>query len=792
MQVQALNSVSKSNGYFKINNNQHRYYTPMNNVQDTFVKSKNVGLPIFEQTEKAIKVVSFGNIRPVQEIIKPAIQMRVQGVRHFQHNMDPEMLKQGIMLPINKMAEAMWKDGDKIDFKLNQRRIELISRFGKIGRVPEEIAKIIYPVIKGNPKDFSFELSNLVAGNTKGASTIGLRVNLLYNGKDKRIARDAQEAFDEVLNDPEASKKAFFYQEPTTPKELLDKILAFESHENGDIAAKKMEKAVESIVNEIDNPQNKKILIVGHCKPDGDTLGCIMGLKNAIDMTHNDKQVECAVDDDVTGLFRHKLPGIDYNIKHPYSQEKINLLEASIKEAEARGESESIIEGLKLSLEKAKNPDLLLDNNKKYDLVVLMDVPSPARFTAGFKNHIENANKVVYIDHHPFKQEEWDKAKTTTGVDMTKIVDSGLAWIAERVPAACEQAAIIASKLRPSKNPLNPDNTIKTMNSKNDGNHSKLNAAVAAFVTGIWTDTGGFSRTANLLPEDIIDKNGERVSVYQRPNFYPEGFSKWLFNMTNNQIDKKWMRDNITYDINDKKSPNLEISARDQMVKIAEAGKYENINLGLGIVNATYDEMKEVLKIAQVHEPETSFLDVQNAFKYSEVMGQFRGETMKSLMTAGKNISKADQKEVGEYDADKIAVFICESEKAGELNTEGKRSVENALRFSFRSQEGTIYAELLASLFNGGGHGGAAGGHIKGKDVTLNSAFTVKANGKVINDNKILYKMLMKNYDLMHDKKLTAADREAKKIHFELVPDEKGRTSAKIIEDLVRECRHAA
>ncbi|MBR1753614.1 hypothetical protein IJ732_02150 [bacterium] len=788
MQISAINSVSKANAYSKLSETKNRYYSPVNMTsKDVFTRSTgNVApMPVFKQNAKEIQVISFGAMRPTPEIIKPALQMRVQGVRHLQHNMDPELMKQGVF-SINKLAESAWKDGEKLTFKLG-RGIDLMSRFGKIGRVPDEISKIIMPVVKRSPKDFQFQLSNVIAGNTKGASTIGLRVNLLYNGKDKKVAQQAQDAFDEVLNDADASKKAFFYQEPTSPRDLLTKILAFEKVENGDIAAKRMEKAVDAIVKEIDDPKNKKILLVGHCKPDGDTLGCIMGMKNAIDLVHGDKEVECAVDDDVTGLFRHKLPGIDYDIKHPYSQEKVNLLETALKSAQEKGESDSTIKSLQLSLEKAKNPELLLNNDKKYDLVILMDIPSPARFSGGFKNHIENANKVVYIDHHPFKQEEWDKAAERTGVHMTDIVNSGLAWVAERVPAACEQAGILASKLMPEKNPLSPDNTIKTMNG-NVQNKSKLDAAVAAFVTGIWTDTGGFGRTANLLPEDVIDKKGNRVPVQQRPNFYPEGFSKWLFKMSNDTINKKWMRDNITYDINDKKVGEIEQSARERMVEIAENGKYENKDLGFGVVNATYDQMQEVLKMARTHEPETSFLDVQNAFKYSEVMGQFRGETMLSDM---KELS-GEKEVVGPYDNDKIAVFICESEKAGELNTEGKRSQNNALRFSFRSQEGTIHAELLASLFNGGGHGGAAGGAIVGKDVTLDTKFAVKANGKPVTDNKALYDILMQNYEVMHNKEYTAADRNAKKIKLELVQDESGRNSAKIIEDLVRQCRMAA
>ena len=161
MQIAALNSVSNVNRYSKLNDVKNRYYSPLMNqgIQDTFVKSANnvAPLPIFEQTAKTIKVVSFGALKPTPEIIKPALQMRVQGVRHLQHNMDPEMMKQGVFA-INRLAESMWKDGQKLTFKLNNKRIDLMSQFGRIGRVPDEIANYIMPVLKGNSRDFEFQL----------------------------------------------------------------------------------------------------------------------------------------------------------------------------------------------------------------------------------------------------------------------------------------------------------------------------------------------------------------------------------------------------------------------------------------------------------------------------------------------------------------------------------------------------------------------------------------------------------------------------------------------------------
>ncbi len=61
-------------------------------------------------------------------------------------------------------------------------------KHGVLGRIPEDI----YPHLIGlfqDPeinKDFKFELSNVIAGMTKGAPTIGLRANLIYSGKDRK------------------------------------------------------------------------------------------------------------------------------------------------------------------------------------------------------------------------------------------------------------------------------------------------------------------------------------------------------------------------------------------------------------------------------------------------------------------------------------------------------------------------------------------------------------------------------------------------------------------------------
>lgn len=796
MLVNAVNVLSQNKALAPVGKERNNWSN--NNTQDIFartsVKTSNLQPQIYSEIGKNyIKVVTFGSLANPLSKIKPAIQMKVTGVSHFQDNMKQEFIKQHNLFSINRLADSNWKDGDPLKFEIkdSQRgpKISLFSEiFGELGRVPDEIAPKIAELLKANPKDYRFELSNVIAGNTKGAPTIGLRVNLHYVGKTPDAV---QEAFDSVLNDPEASKKALFYQPKTSPDEILKTILGFEAKENGSLAAKQMEEAVSNIVHQIDSPKTKKILLVGHCKPDGDTLGCILGLKNSINMVHSDKLVDCAVDDEITGLFRNKIPGIDSTVKHPYSQDKIDLLTKEIEIAKQNGDTHKVA-SLTHSLEQATDKSLLLDTNEKYDLVILMDIPSPTRFSSGFKKHIENAKMIASIDHHPLRAEEWDKAAETTGINMGQIIKNKLAWVAERVPAAAEQAVIIASKLAPEKNPLSPANFIRTANSKMD--NTKLNAAVASFTTGMYTDTGGFSRTANLIPTDIINEKGDIVPVQNRPNFLPEGLSKWLFSLTPASINKKWLRDTITYDISDKKIGDLPETAREIMVKYAEAHKKDNKELGVGFIKASYDEMKEVLNVSQLDDLSTSFLDVQNAFKYSEEMSALKEPAKNAAVKEGaiktsKKITSELEEGNGPYDNDRLAVFICESERAGDTNTEGIKSKQNALRFSFRSPEGSTHAELLATLFNGGGHGGAAGGHIKGEHVTLDSTFSVKVDGKKVKDKEALLSALQKNYKVMHDKNFSQENSAQFCSKIELVDDNKGENPVDIIEGLVKEIR---
>ena len=752
----------------------------------------------FTSGRNFIHLVSFKGLKDPTKEQKPAIQMRVTGVSHHQLGDGKTLAKD---TNVDDLSNSKWEDEEPLDFdvihtKKGPKVLLIHPKFGELGRVPDEIAPDIIPLLEKNEKDFKFELSNIVAGTTNGAATTGLRVNLLYTGKDSKVEKETRSAFSTVLNNPNAAQKVLLYQPKTTPSEVLRTILDNETKNNGAASAKNMELAISSIVKVLDDPKNKKILLVSHCKPDGDTIGCGLGLKNAINLVHPEKQVDCAVDDDLTGLFRHKLPGVDDAFKHPYSQEKIDSLSSKLDEAKGNNGNPELIKEMEHDYKKLTDKDTHLKSDEKYDVVVLLDVPAPTRFTSAFKNYIQDAKQTVYIDHHPFRKEEWDASKEKTGVDMNKINKQHLAWIADRVPAAAQMVAILGTKLSPGTNPLSNESTENINKNCSSSQLEKIKGFAASLVTGICTDTGGFSRTANLVPEDVKDKEGKPVPIQWRPNYQPEGLAKWLLGMTGGTITKKWLRDEITYEIDNTKTKEFPKSALDQVIEKSEENKLEDKDLGFGIVKASYDDMKHILKVAQVNVPETNFLDVQNEFKYSTVMGDLRSPMDRDFSKnysakTGKKDNADDKDQPGPYENDKIAVLVCEAGKAGELDDEGQVITQDSLRFSFRSQDGSRHAELLASLFGGGGHGGAAGGNITMDKVDLDTKFAVQINGEKVTNNRIIYDELDKNYEMVHDKDVPPEKRETQCSKIKLVKDEEGKTSTDIIKDMVTQIRIA-
>lgn len=762
----------------------------------SFIKQHDNVIAFGRRGKESCVVTFTGLTNP--PLTPPALQMKVVGVTAHQAQIEgSDIISKDDN--INRLADSQWKDGQPVTFQINNTNQGIkiflsVPGFGKIGRVPDDIAPTLAKLMQKSPQSFHFELSNVIAGTTKGAETIGLRVNLIYDDKNPDKKANVNKVFNSLLDDPKCSKALLLYQPKTSPEEVLKLMLDYEAKTKSPEAAKKMEEVVNNIVSTIKDPNNKRILLVGHCKPDGDTLGCVLGMKNAISLMDPSKQVDCSVDDKIPGLFRHKMPGIDGEIKQPHNLERLQKIKDTLTTLEARPKSkhtDTQIELLKRELDFMQNPDNLLDQNAKYDLVITMDLPTPERFTNKFKKYFDEAKKVIYIDHHPQRLDEWQNGLSKTGLDMDKVHDNKLAWVADTVPAATQLVAVIGNKLLPVLQDIG-NRTKKARDVFTEpGQMDKLNAYIAALVTGMSTDTGAFTRTANLLPEHVIDpETNMPVPVQKRPNFWPEGMSKWLMDLTRT-INKKWLREEISWDISDEARDNLTDSAREKMLKASLAGKTIYKDLSLGLVEVSYDKMTDIWEAQLQQEPDSTFLDIQNAFKYSEVMGTLRADPEKVYKSNSskesdpntpkttRELAKEDYK--GDYDHDRIAVFICQDKKAGELDEKLEVATQNGLRLSLRSNEGTTHAEILASLFGGGGHGGASGGRIDLPGIEIDSPLAVKIDGKIERNYAAILQALQDNYDITNKK-----DGGTKKRHqTEVVIDQNGVPCRELIKNIV-------
>ncbi len=738
--------------------------------------------------QTSLNSVHFGN-QGIAYRLPPAIQLKVRGVTMHQRSFDPAIVP--ISDNINRLSEGPWKDGQELTAKVDSLKGQILLEvpgIGPIGRIPDQIAPHLRPLIEEAPKDFRFELSNLVAGTTKGAETIGVRINLIYTGSNPKIEQASRKAFTTILNNPSCKDFAMLYQPAVSPDQVLDAMMTHETKTNGAESAWEMKTAIDKILTTLRDPEYKRILLVGHCKPDGDTLGSIVGLKNAILLMDPSRQVDCAVDDKLPGLFRDTIPGLE-TIKHPNNPERIAEVAADLAQLQASTPQSPKIPMLQRELTALRDPKNHLKPDTQYDLVIAVDIPTPKRFTKQFKPYLDKAFDVVYIDHHPHRANEWDAALSETGLDVNKARTQNHWWVADSVAACAQMVAVLAVKLVPQLEALQrkkqnaaeilPESTHRTL----------LGQMVANLIAGIFTDTGSFTRTANLKPQDTI-KPAE-----QRPNFWPEGLSKWLMALTQNlggdsQVTKKWLRETVTYDIPDKTlEGDAQTSARAEMIRHAIAQRQMHPELGLGIVQANYTQMRDVWDTAREVDPEVTLLDIQNAFKYCEVMGALR--TNPALHPSAESHNPAKTSYVGPYDNQRIAVLICQDKQAGELDEKLDIAECNGLRLSIRSADGTTDAEMLASLFGGGGHGSASGGRIDFPGVTLESKLGVLINGRpVLNqDPKTILSVLEKNYAILHHPKLTDAQKKAQLTPIQVVSDPNGKTCTDLVTAMVSQMR---
>ena len=714
-------------------------------------------------TEGKVTRISFKG--QLQDPTAPAIQFKVRGVSHHQKDFG----KKEVVTKdrnVEDLANSDWYDGKELRARIRnlnnhvQQLVLVDPNYGEIGRVPDEIAGSLIPYVDRAGNDIKFQLSNVIAGTTKGAPTIGLRATMTYIGNDNNVRENLQRVFDSYLNSPEKSVKdvVMIYQPTSTPKQVLGKIFENVDDKQG------VKSAIDSICKEINDPENKNILILGHCVPDGDTIGCVLGMQAAIKANYPDKNVRISIDDQLPGSFRDKLPGSE-GLKRPYNAKTIEQLEADIKALKSKPltfQTRRQLRTYDKELAQLQNSDnYFTDDIDKYDLVMLMEIPSPSRFSSSFKKELEEAKKVIYIDHHRDRDEEWKASAHLTGIDMDKIKKDNLSLVIPSVPAATELVTVIANEAGLLEKTLKNPKWAKQF--------------VAAILSGTGSDTSYFTRSANYTPEDV------QLPVRQRPNFLPEGLAKWLIQKVNGLIDKKWLRENIVYDMADTNT--VEISPRQKMIDYALKSQKVYPDAGLGIINISYDEMYDIWDSQRMFDRNATFIDVQNALKYSEVMGGLREAPLKH-----RTQSDIEPYE-SVYQDDKIAVLLIQDKMAGRIDEKMKISERNGIRMSFRSQDGTIYSEMLASLFNGGGHGSAAGARIDIDGVTLQSPLAIKVDGKPVYNEVELYAALKENYEAMSNKELSDDEKAILMHKFETVIDENGKPVQELLQGVVTQMR---
>lgn len=734
MKVNSLNQFKLSyKNYYSQNNNQSSPIANFN-TSPKIITGQNFQ---YYQNNNLIHVISFGktSFSPEKYEQIPSLKMKVAGVSHFQD-------------AIREVSDSDARRNPQINFELipEKKEIRLIyQKTGKqIGYIHHEILEHLYDDIAQNPEDYKLELAGVM--RDPKFSNQGLRVRLNYAGKD---TTKTKEVFEKITETPSCIRITYPYQKAESPQSILNLILNFNEQLHGESAKRETQQIVDNIAQVITDPKNKTFLLWGHKDPDGDDVGSMLGMKNAITLTGADKKVDCAIDDRIPNLFRY-LSDIN-SIKHPKKAEIVKTLSAEIKEKQSSGaiEEASILEKIRDYFAQTTKS---LQKNKIYDVVILMDVSTPDRAGFNIASHIGPNTKVIIIDHHMKNLEAWTKAKARSGIDIEKVQRDKLMWVEDRVPAATEQVAVIAGKINPRLNDAKAKYSRKEMNI--------VKRLAAAILTGLQTDTSGYSRSANLLAEDM------KLPAHQRPAYRPIGLAKWFSLIT----DRKITRNLIESGMDNREGKLRTIKPLTDSFVAQHAFRNDELQLNYAIVEKS--EIDKLWLEAAKTLPEVTQKDILGKIKYS---------------TAFKRLKKLLNNPRGSDDI--ITYLMSQTSAKGKLDVNGKKSTENMVSFSFRSKSGTNHASLLANLLNGGGHGAAAGGRIAGENVDLKTKVNVIIDGKVETDTAKILETLRQNYAIDHGEEVATG---AVKKQIGTIPAaiaESGKNINELIADVVREIR---
>ena len=750
------------------------------NATDVIEISKNrIGI---ERQGKNLHVSFTGNFK---NPVDAGIQFKIAGVTRHQKGMagahaaasDDNLVK---------LAKSNWKDGQQLDYSYDEYNKVLTlkdSQFGEIGTVPAPVTEKFMEIINSDKENYKFELSGITGGVTSDFPIIAAKASLKYTGDDDKKREEARVKFNEILdsNDSKVSSSVTPYQINLSPKQVLETIFDVEGKRNGLGEVRKIKDAVDTIVKELNNPENKNILVLGHCSPDGDTIGSVIGMTTALKGAYPERTIDASIDDDIPNSFVH-VPGVE-DIKRPYNAKAVASVTKNIEmlEKSSNPEAKKQIETLNKELVRLQDKSKMFDPDtvdgktaKKYDLVIMLDTPTSGRSSRAFKPYFENAGKTIFIDHHPLKQAEWADAKSKLGFDIQKTINDKLALVADSVPAAtqivtavCDKAGMLGKMFESSKE-----------------NARKF---VAGIIAGTQTDTCAYKNQANYSPSEA------KLPRSQKANYYPEGMSEWLIEKLNSDIDEKWMRENLFYELPNQPLTN-NLGPKDAVLMMALRGREMYPEIGLGMMRVNYAVMENILQEAQKQDKNVQMTDVYNSFKNSEVMSALKADPKfsKSNPNPVTYSEKAAETYRSQWDSDRVAVFMAQNQVEGSINKFSQIADKNMISFSFRSGGETNAAQVLATVFGGGGHAAAAGANLSMKGLDFKSKLTVKVDG-VVADAKTIYDAANNNVNVSNNNKINFKNKAKmmKKIEIEMSKDGTGRTCSELIKDVLTEMRAA-
>jgi len=738
-------------------------------------KVKNIEKPSFAFNKKGkhLYLVSFKALENPFVQKNPSIRAGLQNAKHYQNAIKrAESLEEGTPLLISIVDPTL----------TNPNAIKIKTQEGEtLGNMPKSFVRALGEMIQNEPEAFVTRKKESINSGPK--SNANMLFDIEYTGQN-RI--EVQKTINEIL-----------YKNAISPEEILHRILGYKKVLYGEEAG--MEQinesvvALNNIVETLQNSKNQKILLVGHNKPDGDTAGCCMGLKCALE--HIGKQkVDIAIDDVLAGFLKKIIPEEEIK-KTPEFMDRLNN-GISTKMDELSNQHESLENASRIySLTKVKEYYnqlySTLDPGEKYDLVVFLDVPGPGRVSPEIKKYVKDAKQVIYIDHHPFQAAGWEEEKKNGGIDIDKVKRQKLFWVEPKVPAATMLVSIVINRLIPNLAARYRDHIYGDNISQEE--RDRINHMVSNLVVGTITDTSGFKRNMNKSAEDEV------LPSEKKTGFAPAGFTNWLLSLTNGEITRRTIQKKIKYDVPNKvnfyfpedflefynsgttESPEevkIDIS---KIIESNSDSKYERISeeaaknttvikeLGLGISKIYFASIKDFLEEYNLTNPEINMRDVIGVFKFNPTTIALKYDTEDERY-------KVDPK----YKENKISAMIREEAVKGELDGSYQIADENSVSFSFRSHDGTNYACMLATLFGGGGHAAAAGATLTMPGITADSKLIIKIDGEEVSDPYEIYSAVRNNYNAAYvNPALTPFD-------IKLEMSENGKPIPDIITDIVR------